>query len=143
MLSALRWVLVLPAALGVAIAAYFLATLVWNVVRAFNIVPQGSVVDFALASLWINGLAAALGVFAGARAAPRNQLHAATVAAALLILLAVATLVIGVQFRDRLSMSLPWHIFSSLAWIGGALAALIQTRKDESRRQGHPARNPA
>lgn len=128
--NTLRWILVAPATLVATVGAYIILTLVWNLVRAINIVPQDGFIDLGLANLSINGLAAVAGVFVGARTAPCYRQITAIVMAALLVLLAVVTIALGSAFRANLSMSFGWHVFSSIAWIAGAgIAAYIVSKK--------------
>lgn len=123
MQKAVRWILVLPAAVGAAILAYIALTLLWNAVRIINIVPQDGLVDLALASAGINGFASAAGVAAGARVAPHGSHRAAVVLGAVFVLAAVVTLDLGYTFRAHLAMSFGWHVFSSLAWSAGAVVS--------------------
>ena len=128
--NTLRWILVAPATLGATVGVYIILTVVWNLVRAINIVPQDGIIDLGLGNLGINGFAAAVGVFAGARTAPYYRRLTAIVVAALLILLALVTIAVGSAFRANLSMSFGWHVFSSMAWIAGAITAALAMTKE-------------
>jgi hypothetical protein len=130
---ALRWILLVPAALAGAAAAYVGGVLVWNVVRLVNIMPQESFIDLAFAAVGINGAAGAAGVFAGAAVAPNGKAGAAVMMAALFALLALVSLAIGASVRESLKLSLAWHVASSVAWIGGAAAAAIHVRSTAAR----------
>lgn len=133
MFNTLRWILVVPATLAATAGAYFGLVLVWNLVRVINIVPQDGLVDLALANLGVNGASSAAGVLAGTKTAPRHRRAAAIMVAILLGAVGLASLLVGAAFRDSLRMSLGWHVFSSIAWVVGAIAAALALSKQYER----------
>lgn len=133
--KAVRWILVAPAAVGAATLAFVALTLVWNLVRAVNIVPQDGLIDLALASAGINGVAAAAGVIAGARVAPRAPQWTAIVVAGVFVLIAILLLLLTNVIRPHLHISFGWHVFSSLAWIAGAVYAAYSFSNTKYRRR--------
>jgi hypothetical protein len=136
MSNTLRWVLVAPATIAATVGAFIGLTIVWNIVRLLNIVPQGGLIDLAFANAAVNALAAAAGVFAGARLAPRGAATVAVVTATILVLLAIVTLMLGSAFRAQVSMSIGWHVFSSVAWAAGAVGAAVAVHRERERATG-------
>ena len=126
-----KWLLVLPAAIAATVASWIALTIVWNLVATVNIVPQNDFISVGLANFGINALASGLGVVAGVHLAPTMQRQTAIVLAVLTVLFALTTLVFGAKFRTSASMSLGWHIWSTLAWAVGGVAAAIQQWKSK------------
>lgn len=131
--SMTKWLLVLPAFIAVTIVGWIGLTLVWNLVATINIVPQNDFISLGLANFGINAIASGAGVMAGVRLAPTMQQQTAITLATLTILFALAMLTFGAGFRASTSMSLGWHIWSTLAWVVGGVAAAVQSGKSERR----------
>jgi hypothetical protein len=133
MQKAVRWILVAPAAVGAAMLAFVALTLVWNVVRLVNIVPQDGLIDLALSSAGINAIASAAGVIAGAHVAPGARERTAITLAGVFMLIAILLMALANVIRPHLHISLGWYVFSSLAWIIGAACAAYSLSNDKRR----------
>ena len=129
--NATKWFLVLPASIGATVAGWVAITLVWNLVVAINIVPQNDLIRLGLANFGINAISAWLGVVAGSQLAPSMRPQTALVLAAVSVLFALAVLAYGGLFRTSVSMSVGWHIWGTIAWVSGAVAAVVQAWKSK------------
>ena len=128
MSKTIKWILVAPVATWVAL------TLVWNLVASINIVPQNDLISLGLANFGINAIAPFAGIVVGSRMAPSSQQRTAAASSVALVAFAIALLAIGAQFRGALSMSFGWHIWSTFAWVVGAVAAAMQARGQGKKR---------
>lgn len=132
-----RWLLLVPALIGASTVCFALLTLLWNLVASLNIVPQTDIVSLGLANFGINVLSAAAGVAAGAALIPAYKGKAALVSASISVVVALVLLVWAANGGSPLSMSLGWHIWSTLGWIFGAIGSALGIRSNSSRAGAH------
>lgn len=118
-----------PATLAATVGAYFGLSLVTHLARVINIVPQEGLLDLVLASVGINGVTAAAGVFAGTKTAPRHRRTTAITVAILLGAMGLTSVILGAIFREHLRAPLGWHALSSVAWVAGAVVAALALAK--------------
>lgn len=129
MSNAARWALVVPVAAGATALTWAGLALLWKLLTATAVVAQGELVSAGIAEFAINALAAGSGVLAGVHRAPTMRRQAAVVLAAASTLFAVAMLAFGAQFRATASPSLALHIWSTFAWMVGAVLAVAYVWK--------------
>ena len=125
MARVVKWLLVLPAAIGASVLAFAGLTLLWFLQKWINIVPQEDIVSYALATFFINAAAAGAGVAAGANTAPSHHGKVAVAIAVLMVLAAPAVLFGVTGFRERSITPFWWHVFGGAAWIIGAVIAAV------------------
>ena len=131
--NTVKWVLVIPASMAATIMGWICLTLVWNITATINIVPQNDLISLGLASFGINAGAAALGIVAGTYLAPAMRARTALVLATVTVFFALSMLVLffvaTLRYDVQLSMSPGWMIWSTFAWVAGAVAVAVQVRK--------------
>jgi len=106
------------------VVIWFATALLYSVAN-FDSDPQIYPIVFAIGSAITYAAAAGSGVLAGYLTAPTRQKQAAVAVAALSVLFALTMLAFSVQLRDSLSMSIGLHIWNTVAWIAGAVAAVV------------------
>lgn len=123
-----RWLLVLPVALAATAVSWILLTLAWNITSTVNIVPQLDTISVGLANFGINAISAGLGVLAGTRMAPHHWSRTSIVLGAVYLKIAFVAIAYGVSARERISMSLGWHIWSTIAWVIGTIGGVLKAQ---------------
>lgn len=130
--NSIRWILVLPVAIATSVLCYIIFTLVWNITSSINIVPQSDLLSLGLANFGINAFSAGLGLYAGANLGPVNRKYRAAIGvASVYIIAATGLLILGFSSREKLHMSLGWHIWGTIAWVVGVGAGLVAAKNYE------------
>ena len=124
----LRWLLLVPVLFAASAVSFALLTLIWNVVANVNIVSQNDVISLGLANFGINAFSAAAGVAAGSAVVPSNKSKAASAAATMSVVVALALLVWAFARSSPLIMSLGWHVWCTVGWLVGAVWAAMIVR---------------